>query len=299
MPTTQKNDDLKPQPVLNAMTVDVEDYFQVSAFDPYISKDSWSRYPGRVEANTDKILTLFSDYNVKATFFTLGWVAQKYPALIRRIVDDGHDMASHGWDHTRVTQLTQPEFAADIRKSKQILEDTSGQRVTGYRAPSYSFNKDNQWTHPTLVDEGYLYSSSIAPINHPFYGFPGAPRFAHTRADDTILELPITTTRLIGKNYPCGGGGWFRLYPYGLSRWGLNRVNNNEKEAAIFYFHPWEIDPQQPRVSCSNPVAKFRHYQNLAHMEGRLKRLMNDFAWGTIPDAFGSSFSDYVEKPAA
>jgi len=280
------------------MTVDVEDYFQVSAFDPYISKDSWSNYPGRVEPNTDKTLALFSDFNVKATFFTLGWVAQKYPSLIRRIVDSGHDIASHGWDHTRVTQLTQPEFAADIRQSKQVLEDISGQAVTGYRAPSYSFNKNNQWTHPTLAEEGYLYSSSIAPINHPFYGFPGAPRFAHTRADDAILEIPITTTRLIGKNYPCGGGGWFRLYPYPLSRWGLNRVINSEKQAAIFYFHPWEIDPHQPRVACKNVVAKFRHYQNLSQMEGRLKKLLDDFVWGTIPDAFHTSFDAYMEKPA-
>lgn len=270
----------------NAMTVDVEDYFQVSAFDSIVRRDSWDSYECRVEANTDRILELFDQKGVKATFFTLGWVAERYPELVRRIVDMGHELASHGWDHIMVTRFTRDQFAEDVRKAKCALEETSGSAVAGYRAPSYSFTRKNDWAHSVLAEEGYQYSSSVAPIKHDLYGIPDAPRFAHLRADGAVVELPITTTRVIGRNMPCGGGGWFRLYPYSLSKWAINRVHRQDNERAIFYFHPWEIDPDQPRVSGLNLRTRFRHYQNLAQMEGRVERLLGDFEWGTMAQVF-------------
>lgn len=275
----------------NAMTVDVEDYFQVSAFEPYVSRANWKNFSGRVEENTDRILELFDQHDVKATFFTLGWVAEHYPDLVRRIVSAGHDLASHGWDHRRVTNLTEAEFAEDLKKSKTSLEDVSGSAVTGYRAPSYSFTRENAWAHRVLLEAGYQYSSSIAPIKHDLYGIPDAPRFAHRYVSDKILELPITTTRLFGKNYPCGGGGWFRLYPYLLSKWAIDRVNSNDQEAAIFYFHPWEIDPGQPRIDNVDLRTRFRHYQNLGQMERKITRLLRDYTWRTIPEVYANEIA--------
>ncbi|OED38092.1 polysaccharide deacetylase [Chromatiales bacterium (ex Bugula neritina AB1)] len=280
----------------NAMTVDVEDYFQVSAFDPYISRQSWKNYEGRVESNTDRILQLFDQFDVQATFFTLGWVAQKYPAMVKRIVDQGHDLASHGWDHRRVTTLSRKEFSEDIAKAKVTLEDVSSTPITGYRAPSYSFTLQNDWAHDVLLEQGYHYSSSIAPIKHDLYGIPDAPRFAHICANGGILELPITTTRLHNKNYPCGGGGWFRLYPYAVSKWAINRVNARDNESVIFYFHPWEIDPEQPRVSGLNLTTRFRHYQNLASMEGKIARLLDDYKWRTIPEVFSNDLANVTQN---
>ena len=277
--------------IANAMTVDVEDYFQVSAFDPYISRENWKNFAGRVEANTDRILELFDQHDVRATFFTLGWVAHHYPDLVKRIVAQGHDLASHGWDHRRVTTLSRSEFATDVGKSKAILEDVSGVEITGYRAPSYSFTADTDWAHNVLLEQGYRYSSSIAPIKHDLYGIPDAPRFSHTCADDKVIELPITTTRVLTKNYPCGGGGWFRLYPYSLSRWAINRVNMQDNEPAIFYFHPWELDPAQPRITGLNLATRFRHYQNLDHMESKLIRLLKDYTWRSIPEVFGAQLT--------
>lgn len=278
---------------INAMTVDVEDFFQVSAFEPYISRENWQNYAGRVEANTDRILEMFAEHDVRCTFFTLGWVAEHYPALVKRIVDQGHDLASHGWDHKRVTTLTRREFGEDIRRAKTVLEDVSGTSVVGYRAPSYSFTLKNDWAHSVLSEEGYHYSSSIAPIKHDLYGIPDAPRFAHRCANDSVLELPITTTRIMQRNYPCGGGGWFRLYPYMVSKWAINRVNQQDREPAIFYFHPWEIDPGQPRVDGVNLRTRFRHYQNLRHMEPKVNRLLADFKWGTIPEVYASEFEQF------
>lgn len=275
----------------NAMTVDVEDYYQVSAFDPFVPRSTWSEYEGRVEANTDRILELFESYNVSGTFFTLGWVAEKYPALVRRIVDGGHELASHGWDHLMVTKLSRDEFAADIRRAKHVLEDTTGAQVTGYRAPSYSFTKKNDWAHTVLAEQGYRYSSSVAPIKHDLYGIPDAPRFAHPRAEGAVIELPITTARVLGRNVPCGGGGWFRLYPYQLSQWAIKRVHKKDQERAIFYFHPWEIDPEQPRISGLSARARFRHYQNLALMEPRVEQLLKDFDWGTMADVFATELA--------
>lgn len=279
------------EPKTNAMTVDVEDYYQVSAFDPYILRDDWKNYPSRVEANTDRILELFDKHDVKSTFFTLGWVADKFPSLVKRIVDQGHDLASHGWDHKRVTRLTRDEFSVDVEKSKKILEDVSGTEVNGYRAPSYSFTLKNDWAHDVLLEQGYLYSSSVAPIKHDLYGIPSAPRFSYTCANDQLLELPITTTRMMNKNFPCGGGGWFRLYPYAVSKWAINRVNKNDNEPAIFYFHPWEIDPEQPRIEGVKLSAKFRHYQNLAHMERKITKLLADYKWRTIPEVYAADLA--------
>lgn len=272
----------------NAMTVDVEDYYQVSAFEPYIRRDTWKNYTSRVEANTDRILDLFDQHDVKATFFTLGWVAKHHPALVKRIVAQGHDLASHGWDHQRVTTLTRDQFSLDVANSKKILEDVSATGVNGYRAPSYSFTLQTEWAHDVLLEQGYLYSSSIAPIQHDLYGIPGTPRFAYTCAGGKILELPITTTRLMQKNYPCGGGGWFRLYPYALSKWAIDRVNKKDEQSAIFYFHPWEIDPEQPRISGVNLKTRFRHYQNLAQMERKIIRLLTDYKWRTIPEVYAA-----------
>ncbi len=277
--------------IANAMTVDVEDYFQVSAFDPYISRDNWKNFAGRVEPCTNRILDLFAEHDVTATFFTLGCVAEQYPSLVRRIVEQGHDLASHGWDHKRVTTLSREEFSRDVSKSKAVLEDVSGVSVIGYRAPSYSFTEDTDWAHAVLLENGYRYSSSIAPIKHDLYGIPDAPRFLHTRANDKVVELPITTTRIFSKNYPCGGGGWFRLYPYKLSRWAIDRVNGQDDEPAIFYFHPWEIDPDQPRISGLNLTTRFRHYQNLKQMENKLTRLLKDYTWRSIPEVYGAELN--------
>ena len=275
----------------NAMTVDVEDYFQVSAFDPYVNRSTWGDYAGRVEASTDRILELFDRHSVKGTFFTLGWIAEKYPALVRRIADNGHEMASHGWDHIMVTRLSREEFARDIKRSKQMLEDTTGAGVSGYRAPSYSFTKKNDWTHDVLAEQGFRYSSSVAPIKHDLYGIPDAPRFAHSCADGAVVELPITTTSVLGRNLPCGGGGWFRLYPYKVSQWAIKRVQQNDRERAIFYFHPWEIDPEQPRIKGLNLRTRFRHYQNLARMEPRVDQLLKDFEWGTMAEVFATELA--------
>lgn len=278
------------QPV-NAMTVDVEDYFQVSAFDPFVERSTWDNYAGRVEESTDRILSIFDQHNVRGTFFTLGWVAEKYPSLVRRIVEGGHEMASHGWDHMMVTKLSREEFTLDVKRAKQKLEDTTGVEVTGYRAPSYSFTKKNDWAHTALAEAGYRYSSSVAPINHDLYGIPDAPRFVHSRANGAVVEMPITTMRVLGHNIPCGGGGWFRLYPYLLSQWAIKRVHRKDKERAIFYFHPWEIDPKQPRIDGLNMRTRFRHYQNLARMEPRVEQLLQDFEWGTMAEVFAAELA--------
>lgn len=277
---------LKNAAILNAMSVDVEDYFQVSAFDPYVERDKWDSFPGRVESNVDRILEIFDQHRVKATFFTLGWIAQKYPEMTRRIVEQGHELASHGWEHIRVIHQTREQFKVDVRRTKDFLEDISGVGISGYRAASYSINETNLWAHEILVEEGYQYSSSIAPFKHDLYGIPDAPRFMHERVDGRLIEIPVSTVRLGGKNLPCGGGGWFRLYPYALSRWAINRVNSKDKEACVFYFHPWEIDADQPRQSGLDSKTRFRHYLNLDMMEAKLQRLLNDFQWGRMDEVY-------------
>jgi polysaccharide deacetylase family protein (PEP-CTERM system associated) len=272
--------------VVNAMTVDVEDYFQVSAFEPHVDKSHWQTLPCRVEANTERILALFESHQVRGTFFTLGWVAERYPGLVRKIVDQGHELASHGWEHTRVSAQTPREFRADVARTRKLLEDVSGTAVKGYRAASYSLGSTESWAWDELAEAGYRYSSSIVPIRHDHYGIPDAPRFAFQAAQGRLLEVPITTLALAGRNLNCGGGGWFRLFPYAFSRWALNKVNNEEGQAGIFYFHPWEIDPEQPRLSGLGVKTRFRHYLNLQHTYGRVERLLEDFRWGRMDDIF-------------
>ncbi|MFZ6843191.1 XrtA system polysaccharide deacetylase [Undibacterium sp. RuTC16W] len=275
------------QPIRNAMTIDVEDYFQVSAFAPHISRDSWTNLPCRVERNIDCILALLSASQVKATFFTLGWIAERYPALVKRIVAEGHELASHGYGHLRASDQTPDEFREDVSSSKKILEDLGGQAVLGYRAPSFSIGTQNLWALDVLLNAGYRYSSSIYPIQHDHYGMPSAPRFSfYPNGQDGLLELPITTVRFMQKNFPAGGGGYFRLFPYQLSRWLLRRVNQQDKQSGIFYFHPWEIDPEQPRQENIGWKTRFRHYVNLDRTENRLKALTKDFQWDRMDRIF-------------
>jgi polysaccharide deacetylase family protein (PEP-CTERM system associated) len=273
--------------MINALTVDVEDYFQVSAFEKYISRDDWDAIPRRVEINTDRILALFDKLNVKATFFTLGWVAERHPNLVRRIVEGGHEMACHGYSHVRVTQQTQAEFRKDAYKAKMLIEDIAGIRIRGYRAASYSIGASNLWALETLEELGFDYSSSIYPIHHDHYGMPEAPRFAF-RPDKTthLLEIPVTTVDIGNRKYPCGGGGYFRLIPYRLTQWALNRVNNRDRQPCVFYFHPWEIDPDQPRQSGIDIKTRLRHYVNLERMETKLIRLLRDFHWSSMEAVF-------------
>ncbi len=269
----------------NALTIDVEDYFQVSAFAPYISRMEWNSRECRVERNVNRILDMLAAKEIKATFFTLGWIAERYPQLVRRIVKEGHELASHGYGHERASDLSEEAFAADIRLAKILLEDLSGVEVKGYRAPSFSIGTGNLWAFDCLAREGYTYSSSIYPIKHDHYGMPDAPRFAH-KVRDTLTEVPVTTVRMFGRNLPSSGGGYFRLFPYALSRWLLNRVNGQDHQSAIFYFHPWEIDVDQPRVAGINAKTRFRHYVNIGRMEGRLQQLISDFKWGRMDQIF-------------
>jgi len=271
----------------NAMTVDVEDYFQVSAFEPYIAKQQWDSLPHRVERNTQRILDIFENSGIKATFFTLGWVAERYPELVRRIINDGHELACHGYEHIRVTEQTPEQFREDVSRTKKILEGLSGKEVKGYRAASYSIGAKNLWALDVLQEEGFKYSSSIYPVKHDLYGMPDAPRFIYEPIDNQdFKEIPITTVRFGSKNLPCGGGGFFRFYPYAFSKWAFNRVNNKEKQAGIFYFHPWEIDPEQPRQAGLSLKTRTRHYLNLHRMENRIQRLLTDFEWDTMENVF-------------
>lgn len=276
---------------VNAMTVDVEDYFQVSAFEPYIAKSDWDHIPCRVEANMERILQLFSDKGVQATFFTLGWIAQRYPQMVKRIVEGGHELASHGWEHIRVVNQTPEQFRQDVIRTKATLEDISGQSIKGYRAASYSIGEKNLWAQEVLAETGHQYSSSIVPIKHDLYGMPDAPRFSYRAAEGRLLEIPITTVRLGGRNISCGGGGWFRLFPYKLSRWAMQRVNQIDAEPVVFYFHPWEVDPEQPHQQDLNAKTRFRHYLNLHRMYPRLERLLDDFNWDRMDRVFLESFS--------
>jgi len=274
-------------PIRNAMTVDVEDYFQVSAFAAHIPRESWETIPCRVERNIDRILALLDEKQAKATFFTLGWIAERYPAMVKHIVSNGHELASHGWAHQRVSDQEPQEFLDDIVRSKALLEDISGQKVLGYRAPSFSIGSKTLWALDLLEEAGYRYSSSIYPIQHDHYGMPDAPRFAfYPKNNGGLLELPVTTVRLFKRNIPAGGGGYFRLWPYTFSHWLLQRINHLEKHSAIFYFHPWEIDYEQPRQQGINAKTKFRHYFNLRHMEGRIKALTRDFSWDRMDRIF-------------
>lgn len=267
------------------MTVDVEDYFHVSAFEKVIKPSDWDSLSIRVEDNTNRLLDLFQRKNVKCTFFTLGWVAKKCPNLIRRIVNEGHELASHGLSHKRATLMSRGEFRADLLDSKTILEQVSGVKVIGYRAPSFSVNKTNTWVYEELQHAGFVYSSSTYPIQHDLYGVPDWPRFKHQRPEG-IIEIPVPTINSRDTNIGIGGGGFFRLYPYWLSSRRIKRFLNEETQPYSFYFHPWEIDPQQPRVKGASMRSKIRHYINLSKMEGKLERLTNDFKWSTMKETY-------------
>lgn len=267
------------------MTVDVEDYFHVSAFEKVIKPSDWDSLSIRVEDNTNRLLDLFQRKNVKCTFFTLGWVAKKCPNLIRRIVNEGHELASHGLSHKRATLMSRGEFRADLLDSKTILEQVSGVKVIGYRAPSFSVNETNTWVYEELQQAGFVYSSSTYPIQHDLYGVPDWPRFMHQRPEG-IIEIPVPTINSRDTNIGIGGGGFFRLYPYWLSSRRIKRFLNEETQPYSFYFHPWEIDPQQPRVKGASMRSKIRHYINLSKMEGKLERLTNDFKWSTMKETY-------------
>ncbi len=277
---------LETPTVINAMTVDVEDYFQVSAFENHIRREDWSRKDCRVERNMERILSLFSETGTKGTFFVLGWVAERYPQMVNRLVDEGHELASHGWSHVRVFEQNPREFREDVIRTKHLLENLSGKQVRGYRAASYSIGADNLWALDILQEAGHQYSSSIYPIRHDLYGMPEAPRFPFHPGGDGFLEVPVTTVEVMGRNYPCGGGGYFRLFPYRLFRWALRRVNRADNQACVFYFHPWEIDPDQPRQTGIGLKTRVRHYLNLGKMEPRLRRLMRDFKWARMDEVF-------------
>jgi polysaccharide deacetylase family protein (PEP-CTERM system associated) len=269
----------------NALTIDVEDYFQVSALRPHVDRASWDGIPLRVEANVDRILQLMADRGAHGTFFTLGWVAERHPGLIRRIVDNGHELASHGHGHDRATELSPQHFAEDIVHAKRTLEDIGGVAVRGYRAPSFSIGAENPWALDRILEAGYAYSSSIYPVKHDHYGMPDAPRFPFRTANG-LWEIPMTTIRLGRRNWPAGGGGFFRLLPYPVSRWAIRRVNRTDGRPAMFYFHPWEVDPGQPRSAGVGLKTRFRHYLNLHKTEDRLARLMADFRWDRIDRVF-------------
>ena len=295
-------------PIVNGLSVDVEDWFQVGAFEDVIERDDWDAIATRVESNVDAILDLFAEADVHATFFTLGWVAQRHPQMVRRIADAGHELASHGYDHARVFTFDRAAFAEDIRKARDIIEDCSGQQVTGYRAPSFSIDQRTPWAFMELAEQGYAYSSSVAPITHDHYGWRQAPRFAFKPipwAD--IIELPVTTAMLGGRRVAAGGGGFFRVLPYAFSRWAIRQVNRSAKRPAVFYFHPWEIDPDQPRVPNAPVRSRLRHYTGLEKMAGKLRDLVHEFHWGRMdmiahreaPKAVELGMSDEVEEEAA
>ena len=271
--------------ICNALTVDVEDYFQVSALAPHVPRADWERIPCRVERNVEAILSLFAESAARATFFTLGWIAERHPGLVRRIVAEGHELASHGYAHLRIHEQSPAQFTQDIVRAKALLEDLSGTHVKGYRAPSFSIGQRTLWAFERIAEAGYRYSSSVYPVRHDLYGMPDAPRFPYRpRAD--LLEIPMTTAAVLGRNLPAGGGGFFRLLPYAVSRALIRRVNQADGRPGIFYFHPWEIDPDQPRVPGTGVKTRFRHYVNLHRTEPRLRRLLRDFRWRRMDEIF-------------
>jgi len=271
---------------VNAMSVDIEEYFQVGAFEDTVARRDWDSIASRVEANTGQVLDLFAAAGVPATFFTLGWVAERHPALIRRIVAEGHELASHGYAHDRVHSFTPEQFRADLRHSRAILEDAGQVRVRGYRAPSFSIGKANAWALEVLAEEGYAYSSSVAPIAHDHYGWPDAPSFAHKPVPGSdFIEVPISMAH-VGSKAVSFGGGFFRLLPYAFAKWAVGQVNRREGQPAIFYFHPWEVDPGQPRIAGAPLRSRVRHYTNLGAMAGKLRRLLADFRWDRMDRVF-------------
>jgi len=271
----------------NALTVDVEDYFQVEAFFGVIDRSSWDERECRIEGNVDRVLELFAQARARATFFTLGWIAERYPQVVRRIVEAGHELASHGSEHRRADAQSRVEFRSDVARARRVLEDIGGCPVKGYRAPSFSVMRGNLWTLEVLEEAGYRYSSSTYPIAHDNYGIPEAPRFAfRPLAGSDFLEIPVTSVRWFGRNWPCGGGGYFRLLPFLLSRRALEAVRGRDRQPCVFYFHPWEIDPGQPRIEEAPLKSRLRHYTNLDCMEAKLARLLKAFRWNRMDEIF-------------
>jgi polysaccharide deacetylase family protein (PEP-CTERM system associated) len=274
-------------PIVNALSVDVEDYYQVGAFEGRITRTDWADYPSRVEANTMAMLELFETARVHATFFVLGWIAERWPQLIRAIAARGHEVASHGYCHTNVTRQSPAEFRGDIRRTRHLLQDISGTPVRGYRAANFSIGRETAWAFAVLEEEGHAYSSSVYPMWHDQDVIQLRQRGPFT-PDDTarLLEIPLTTVSMLGVELPCSGGGYFRLLPYPVSRWALRRVNRLERRPFVFYVHPWEIDPQQPRIGGVTLKSRLRHYTNLTRVEGRLRRLLEEFRWDRIDRVF-------------
>jgi polysaccharide deacetylase family protein (PEP-CTERM system associated) len=269
--------------VVNAMSIDVEDYFQVSVFDGIVARSQWDTMESRVVRNTHRLLDIFDEFEIHSTFFILGWVAERHRDLVQTIAARGHEVASHGYAHRLVYDQTHAAFRDDVRRAKAILEDASGRRVSGYRAPSYSITPRSLWAIDILIEEGYTYDSSIFPIRHDRYGIPVSDRrpYRIERSGKSIIEVPASTTRLGPLNVPIAGGGYFRILPYWWTRWGVHRVNEMEQRPAVFYLHPWEIDPEQPRLEAGR-LSRFRHYRNLAATERRLRRLLSDFRFDTM-----------------
>jgi len=271
--------------ITNALTIDVEDYFHVSAFTSHIKRSDWNSVECRIEKNIDTILEMLDLHQTKATFFTLGWVAERYPEMVRKIIQEGHELASHGYGHERVSDQTKLAFLSDVNLAKVVLENLSGSEVKGYRAPSFSIGSRSTWAFDCLAQAGYKYSSSVYPIHHDHYGMPDAPRFAY-EACRGMMEIPVSTCRILNQNIPSAGGGYFRFFPYVFSKWLIHRVNKIESESCVFYFHPWEIDIDQPRIQGLSSKTRFRHYVNIQRMSERLNRLLGDFSWDRMDHVF-------------
>jgi polysaccharide deacetylase family protein (PEP-CTERM system associated) len=273
--------------LVNALTIDVEDYFHVTAFTGDIDRARWSSFESRVERNTARLGEIFASHDVRATFFVLGWVAERYPNIVRELHAAGHEIACHGLSHEVIYRQTPAVFREETIRAKALLEDLIGGPVRGYRAATYSIVRETLWALDVLADLGFEYDSSIFPVRHDLYGIPDAPRVPYRVAAGRMLEVPLTTVDIAGQRLPCGGGGYFRLLPYSLFKWALRRVNERDQTPAIFYSHPWEIDPGQPRIAGASLKSRFRHYINLEHTEARLHRLLRDFRWGRMDEIFG------------
>ena len=272
-----------PRPVVNAMSIDVEDYFHVSVFDGIVPRSRWDHMESRVCRNTERLLDIFDEHSVQSTFFVLGWVAERHPQLVRAILSRGHEIASHGYGHRLVYDQTPEAFRDDVQRAKRTIEDAGGVEVRGYRAPSYSITPRSLWALDILIDEGHAYDASIFPIRHDRYGIPVSPRepFHVERDGGGLMEVPGSTVRFGALNLPVGGGGYFRILPYEWTRWGIARLNDVDQQSAVFYLHPWEIDPEQPRLP-AGWLGRFRHYRNLAKTEERLRTLLTDFRFATV-----------------
>jgi polysaccharide deacetylase family protein (PEP-CTERM system associated) len=301
--------DARADKLINAMTVDVEDYFHVKAFADVIDPGDWDGMPCRIERNVERILELFDGFQISATFFVLGWIAERYPDLVRTMAEAGHEIASHGWDHVPVDQQSPEDFRGDCLRTRLYLEDIASVPVIGFRAPSFSINQQTPWAHKILKDAGYQYSSSVYPVHHDLYGAPGAPRFSFFPVgSEGVIELPMSTVSLLGHNFPCAGGGYFRLLPLSVSRWAIRRVNQVDQQPSIFFFHPWEIDPQQPHQHRATMKSRFRHYLNLSKTEGRLRKLLVASSWSRMDNIFqaviaqGATFEErsptYIDSTA-